>query len=238
MSHPLIRKLKTIARLSPEDEDAILKLPMELCDEPPDRDIVREGDRPKRSCIIVDGFMCRYRLLESGKRQIMAFHIPGDMPDLISLHLGVMDHTLGTLTPCRLAFVAHEHLHRLCRDRPNLNHALWRDTLISWSVLGAWITGIGRKPALNRVAHLLCEVSTRLEAVGLAEDFVSELPITQTELGDATGLSYVQVNRNLQDLRSMGLITLRKQTLSILNWQKLSEIAEFHPGYLHLIAHA
>jgi CRP-like cAMP-binding protein len=94
--------------------------------------------------------------------------------------------------------------------------------------------GMGRRSAYTRIAHVLCEVFVRLKAVGLANGHECELPITQTELGDALGLSTVHVNRSLQELRGHGLIRLRGKSLVILNWDRLTEAGEFDPLYLHL----
>ena len=94
--HPLVRKLESITDLMPEERQALLDLPMKVQAIGADQDIVREGDRPSRCCLLVQGFACRYKITALGKRQIMAFHIPGDIPDLQSLHLATLDHSLGT----------------------------------------------------------------------------------------------------------------------------------------------
>jgi CRP-like cAMP-binding protein len=103
-NHPLIRKMESIATLSEEEKAALLRLPMQVTDLRADQDIVREGDRPMRSCAIIAGYVCRCKTTAEGRRQIMSFHIPGEIPDLHSLHLTVMDHTLQTITPCRVGF--------------------------------------------------------------------------------------------------------------------------------------
>ncbi len=230
----LIRKLESIAPLAPEEKAALLRLPLRLHAVAADRDVVREGDRPAECCLIVEGFACRYNLTDEGKRQILSFHISGDIPDLQSLHLDVMDHSLGTLVPSRLAFIQHEDLRSLMRSHPRLGDLFWRDTLIDAAVFRQWMVGLGRRSAHTRIAHLLCELLVRLRAVELAEDHAFDLPVTQTELGDALGLSTVHVNRVLQDLRSENLISLRGGTLTVLDWDGLKTAGEFDPVYLHL----
>ena len=136
-----------------------------------------------------------------GKRQILSFHISGDIPDLQSLHLSVMDHSLGTLIPCKLAFIQHDDLRSLMRNHPRLGDLFWRDTLIDAAVFRQWVVNVGRRQALARMAHLLCELLVRLRAVELVEDHAFDLPVTQAELADALGISNVHVNRVLQDLR-------------------------------------
>lgn len=230
----LIRKLRSIAPLSDQEKHAVQTLPLDLKVLGPDQDIVREGDRPSECCLLLEGFACRYKLTEAGKRQIFSFHIPGDIPDLQSLHLKVMDHHLGTLTRCKVAFIPHESLEGLRRSWPRISDVLWRDTLIDAAVFREWMVGIGRRSAYTRIGHVLCEILVRMRAVGLANGHECELPVTQTELGDALGLSTVHVNRSLQELRADGLIRLNNGVLSVLDWEGLKKAGEFDPTYLHL----
>jgi CRP-like cAMP-binding protein len=196
---------------------------------------VRAGDTPSESCLIVAGFACRYILTAEGKRQILSFHIAGDIPDLQSLHIDVMDHSLATLAPSSLAFIQHNDLRTIMRSHLRLGDLLWRDTLIDAAIFRQWMVGLGRRDAFGRIAHLLCELLVRLRAVELVEDHAFTLPVTQAELGDAFGLSTVHVNRVLQDLRGDGLITLRGVSLKVLDWEGLKKAGEFDPTYLHLV---
>jgi CRP-like cAMP-binding protein len=221
--YPLIRKLESIAVLSDEERQAILCLPLRVSTLGADQDIVREGDRASECCVIIDGFACRYKLLHDGRRQIMSFHISGDIPDLQSLHLNVMDHSLGTLTPSTVGSVPHESVRELIKQCPVIGDLFWRDTMIDSAVFREWMVGMGRRSAYARIAHLLCEILIRLKAVGLESDHACELPVTQNELGDALGLSTVHVNRTLQELRGDGLITLRGTLLKIENWEGLKK---------------
>ena len=230
----LIRKLESIVELSEEEKRAVLGLPFTIRTVEADQDLVRDGDRPTECCLIIEGFACRYKLTAEGKRQIMSFHISGDIPDLQSLHLEVMDHGLGTLVPSKVGFIQHEHMRELCHRCPRIGDVFWRDTLIDAAVFREWMIGIGRRSAYTRIAHLLCEVLVRLRAVGLANGNDIELPVTQAELGDALGLSTVHVNRVLQELRGKDLITLRGRSLSVQDWPGLKEAGEFDPTYLHL----
>jgi CRP-like cAMP-binding protein len=230
----LIRKLESIAPLMPEEKAALLRLPLRLRTVATHQDIVLAGNTPSESCLIVQGFACRYILTAEGKRQILSFHIAGDIPDLQSLHIDVMDHSLATLVPSSLAFIQHDDLRSLMRSHPRLGDLLWRDTLIDAAVFRQWMVGLGRRDAYSRVAHLLCELLVRLRAVELVEDHAFTLPVTQAELGDAFGLSTVHVNRVLQDLRSDGLITLHGGSLKVLDWEGLQRAGEFDPTYLHL----
>ena len=234
----LIRKLASISPLTAEETECLAGLSLSSKSFPADQDVVNEGERPSESCLVVEGFVCRYKLTESGKRQIFSFHLPGDLPDLQSLHLQVMDHSVMTLTPSKLAFIPHESLKKIMHQRPRIADLMWRDTLIDAAVFREWMLGIGRRSAETRIAHVLCEVLVRMRAVGLANAHACELPITQAELGDALGLSTVHVNRSLQELRGRGLITLRGSVLTVEDWEGLKKAGEFDPTYLHLAKEA
>src|SRR3712207_2250303 len=144
-----------------------------------DQDVVREGDRPLRSFVVLGGYTATYKMTGDGKRQIQAFHIPGDIPDLQSLQLRVLDNSICTLTPCRVGFVQHEHLRELCRRQPRIMEAFWRQTLIDGAIFREWMTNIGRREAYSRMAHILCEWIVRLKAVDLVDGFSCDLPMTQ-----------------------------------------------------------
>jgi CRP-like cAMP-binding protein len=189
---------------------------------------------PSRSCLILSGFAAVYKVTGEGKRQIVSFAIAGDIPDLQSLHLKVLDNSVGTITLCRVGFIPHEVLRNICLRYPRIASAFWRETLIDAAIFREWMTSIGRREGYIRIAHLLCEMMVRLKAVGLAEGHACDLPITQAEFGDALGLTTVHVNRILQQLRADGLIQTQGTRLNIPDWDKLKEAGEFDPTYLHL----
>ena len=230
---PIIRHFETIIKLHDDERAALEKLPMQLSDIRPDQEIVREGDRPTRCFAILEGFACTSKVTDEGKRQIMAFHVPGDMPDVQSLHLDVLDITIGTLTPCKVGFIQHEAMRDLCARFPRITGALWRDTLISGAIFREWVMNVGRRQAYGRMAHLLCEWIVKMRAAGLSEGHACELPITQSELADATGMTTVHVNRTLMELRRDGLIELKGSKLRALDWERLKQAGGFDPTYLH-----
>jgi CRP-like cAMP-binding protein len=231
---PLLRRLESVFDLSAEERDAIINLPMTIRDLKADQDIVRDQDRPSQCCLLLEGWAFRYKVLEGGKRQIYSFHIPGDMPDLQSLHLQVMDHSLGTLMPSKVGFIPHQTVRAFVRAQPRIGDAFWRDTLIDGAVFREWMAGIGRREAYARIAHLLCELFVRIKVVGLNDGNEFQMPITQNEIGDALGLSTVHVNRTLQELRGNGLISTRNGSVLVHDWEALRQAGEFDPTYLHL----
>ena len=233
--HPLIRKLESQGlALSEEEVAALLAMPMQVETLRADQDIVREGDRPTRSCLLLDGYAATYKTTPAGKRQIVAFHIAGDIPDLQSAQLDTLDTSLGTLTPAKVAFVRHEVINAVCERHFRIARAFWRQTLIDAAIFREWVVNVGRREALNALAHVMCEFVIRMRAMGFADGAECELPMTQAELGDALGISTVHVNRTLQELRAAGLIRLQGARLTVLDWEGLKEVGEFDPTYLHL----
>ncbi len=122
--NPLIRKLNSIFTLTDDERRALEGLPMQVAVLKENQDIVREGDSPSRCCLLLSGFACTYKVTGEGRRQIMAFNIAGDVPDLQSLHLKVLDNSVGTITPCRVGFIPHEALHDICARHPPIAHLL------------------------------------------------------------------------------------------------------------------
>jgi len=237
-SRPLARKLESVLALSDAEKEAIGSIRGTIKRFSRRQDLVCQGDRPSECCLILDGFAYRYKLTESGKRQIFSFHIPGDIPDLQSLHMDVMNHSPGSLTEVEAMFISHGTVRDLVRRRPRIGDAFWRDTLIDAAVFREWIVNVGRREAYGAMAHLLCEFYTRLRSVGLTNGSACEMPFTQADLADAVGISNVHTNRVLQELRAAGLISLRPRSLTVEDWEGLKEAGEFDPAYLHLRSQA
>lgn len=231
----LIRQLETVSRLDDEDRRLLRLLPMRSRSMEENRDIFREGHVSTECCVIVSGVACRYKIVVGGRRQILSFHFAGDMPDLQSLLLGKMDHCLSVLTKAEVALVPHEAIRTISEQRPALAKAFYRQALVDGSIFREWIANVGRRMALERVAHLICECFERMRALGLADDKTFELPITQSELGDATGLSNVHINRSMQTLRKAGLVISKGKVHTIPDWARLREAADFNSDYLHFL---
>jgi CRP-like cAMP-binding protein len=226
--------MESVFAVTDDERQALETLPMQLAVIKADQDIVRIGDRPSRCCLILSGFACTYKVTAEGKRQIVSFNLPGDIPDLQSLHLKVLDTSIATISTCRVGFITHEALRDICDRYPRITAAFWREALIDAAIFREWVTNVGRREAYTRMAHVLCELLVRLRAVGLAEDHVCDLPITQGEFADALGVSNVHVNRVLQQMRADGLIETKGTQLKIPDWDRLKQVGEFDPTYLHL----
>ncbi|WP_347339686.1 Crp/Fnr family transcriptional regulator [Bradyrhizobium aeschynomenes] len=233
----LIRRLRSATQLGEDDIAAVRALPLQVKAVEPETPIALEGDRPHACCIIVNGFAYRSKLTESGKRQILSFHIPGDIPDLQSLVLKTMDHDLVTISAATLAFIDHADLSRLIDTHAAVARALWRETMVDAAMFRERILNLGVRSASARMAHLLVELRQRLAEVGLVEidDKEYRFPITQSALADALGLSTVHVNRVLQEFRSQRVLDIRKNLVKLIDVEKVVAAGEFDPAYLHLI---
>ncbi len=183
---------------------------------------------------MLSGLSARYNLISDGRRQISVIHIPGDFVDLHSLLIEPMDHCVVALTPCRIATVAHQTLRDLTGAEPHLMRLLWLLTVIDAAIFRQRLVAAARLPAEAQLARFFCEMHERLSIVGLTNDFGFDLPLTQTDLSDAMGLSLVHVNRCLQKMRSEGLFRWQGGRVTILDWARLTDLAEFDPTYLNL----
>ncbi|HYW17350.1 MAG TPA: Crp/Fnr family transcriptional regulator [Allosphingosinicella sp.] len=232
----VLRRLETRGPLSEPDRAAVRSLPFTLRTLEPSTYLVREGEPSKTCALLLGGFAYRHKVTGEGERQIMALHMRGEFLDLQNCYLGIADHNVQMLTRCEIASVPSAALRKLALDHPAAGRAMWIDTLIDASIFREWIANVGRRNSISRISHLLCEVALRLEAAGLGEDDRYEMPMTQEQIADCTGLTPVHVNRVLKELGRLGLIDRERRSVSILNWEGLRHIGDFNTRYLHLQA--
>ena len=233
MNGALVHKLRQFGPLSNQEQSLVESASFAVRQIESQHDLVREGDRPTHCRFLLDGFACRYKVLEDGRRQIVGLHVPTDFCDLTSLLLGTLDYSLATLTPAQVALIPHMTLLDWTRHNPGLSRLLWRATLVDAAISREWIVNVGRRTAYQRTAHLFCELVQRLRSAGLANEHACELPLTQVQLADALGLTPVHVNRTLQWLRSEKLVEFAGGMLTVRNWRELKQAAGFDPAYLH-----
>ena len=234
MGNPLTLKLEHGSKLTPGDRQRLDALIQTSCRIEAGQDLIRENDPPEHVRLILDGFVCRYKILEDGRRSIIAYLVPGDICDLHVAILRRMDHAMATLTPCTIVFMAPDVIVDLTTNYPRIAHALWWSTLVDAAILREWLVSLGQRPADQRLAHLFCELLLRLQTVRLADENSYPLPLTQEALADTLGISTVHVNRVLQQMREDGLVVFRDHRLVIPNVERLKEFAGFDSNYLHL----
>ncbi|MBI0535916.1 Crp/Fnr family transcriptional regulator [Roseomonas sp. KE2513] len=236
-SNPLILKLEQFTRLSFEEKQLLNVAASEGVRQiGPRGDIIREGDRPQTLNIVLSGWACRYKHLEDGRRQIISLVLPGDFCDSHVFVLRQMDHSIGSLTPVTYAQLPRRRVEEMTAKHPRLSQAFLWDALVNAAIQREWTVSLGQRHALERMAHLMCEIFLRLRGVGQTEGNSCDLPLTQAGMADAMGLSVVHVNRTLQELRAMKLIVLKGRTLTIPDIAALQDAAQFNPNYLHLDA--
>jgi CRP-like cAMP-binding protein len=234
MSNPFVRKMENFVRLSSEDRRSLEGAVERTHHLGSRKNIIAEGDEPNLVNVVLQGWACRYKMLPDGRRQIISLLLPGDMCDPHVFLLPVMDQSLGTLTAVVLAKVSGATIRALTERSSALAEALNWEMLASAEIQREWTVSLGRRTALERLAHLLCEISMRMHATGLRNGSDCEFPLTQTDLADAMGLSTVHVNRTMQELKASGAVEVRSKRLVIHDRDRLEELAMFDPGYLHL----
>jgi CRP-like cAMP-binding protein len=231
----LIRKLEHFVRLSPSDRAILTRAASERVRKfGPRADITREGERPKDVHLILSGWACRYKQLEDGRRQVVSFFLPGDMCDLNVFILKEMDHSIGTITAVSVADLSREFFDEISTGYPRIATALWWETLVNAAIQREWTMNLGQRTALERMAHLFCEIFFRLRLAGFTRGLSCDFPLTQADLADATGLSKVHVNRTLQELRAGNLVVLKGKTLTVPSLERLMDTGLFNANYLHM----
>lgn len=235
VAEPVIRRLSALRPLSTEARASLEHAMFEgLHRAGSGEDLISEGDPVDSVRIVVSGWLCRYKTLEDGRRQIVNFIFPGESCDAHAFLLSVMDHSIATMTPVVYSEIRRARFESLMASDRSLAEAFWCETLVNNVIQREWAINLGRRVALERVAHLFCEMFERLRPVGMVDGNSCVMPVTQMDLADATGLSVVHLNRTLQELRASGLIVLRERTLTIPDLDALKDAALYSPSYLQL----
>ncbi len=231
----LIDRLSQRALVSDEDKAALAALPSVRRILNQNTYLVREGEMPRACCsIVLSGLAYRHKLAHDGKRQIVSIHLTGDLLDLEHLFLNVADHSVQALTELMILDIDRAALQEMALTRPSIGRALWVDGLIDASIAREWVLNVGRRDGRARIAHILCELAVRMRAAGVLDSVSFQLPMTQEQLGDATGMTGVHVNRMVKSLAADGLIEHSGRTIAIRDWKGICREGDFNPLYLHL----
>lgn len=233
MAQMFIEKLAHGASLTVSDKDVLSNLVSPPRHVPAHTELWAEVDKPHALPLLLDGWACRYRILETGARQILSILLPGDLCEPFGTLPDFVDYSVATLTAAEVALVQPAALRQASQDNKTLEKALWWDLLMVISIEREHMVSLGRRSASERLAHLLCELHLRLELVGRVDDLTFTLPMIQADLADTLGLSTVHLNRSLQDLRGLGLITFKEKRLTIHDLEGIRQLATFDPSYLH-----
>lgn len=230
---PVLSKLERLVRLDETDRALVQSLPYTIRQVDAGQNLIKEGTPATECSVLLSGYACRAKYSANGGRQILSFHLPGDLLDLQHLLLAVADHNVQTITEATVAWIPKAELRRIAKKSYRIGAALWRDSLIDASIFREWVLNVGRRDAKSRIAHLLCEFAARCEHAGLGSARQFRLPMTQEQIADATGLTGVHVNRMLRVLEDDGLIARERRDIRIVDWQRMRGMADFDPTYLH-----
>jgi CRP-like cAMP-binding protein len=235
LSKHLIRRLTGPAELSPNDQEDLDRLGQQRVRYFLQRtSIIEEDERSESFYLIHEGWACGYKALEDGRRQIIAFYLPGDICHLNGFVLGRMDYSIGTITAATISEITQRTYDDLVERKSSIATAICREFLVGFAVQREWTFNIAQRDALARVAHLICELFLRLKRVGLTNGDSCEFPLTQIDLGEALGLTAIHVNRMLQQLRANNLVVFKERQLTIPDIKALQRVAAFNDNYLHL----
>jgi CRP-like cAMP-binding protein len=229
-----VSRLNSRSVLTDDEVSAVLGLNGHLAEVAARTDFVRFGEPVDHSCLIVKGLAGRFGQNRNGTRQITCLHIPGDMADLPSVVSPKSGWGLSALTATTILRIPHADLRRVAATHPGIAEAFWRDCVADGSFFSEWVVNVGRRDSISRVAHVFCEMAIRCEQAGQGDRHSFALPITQTDLADATGMTGVHVNRTLRDLRTRSIAELRAGTVTIHNWDELVRTGDFDAGFMLL----
>ncbi len=233
MENRFIDKLRRFGHLNEKEVDALAVATSRPRKVAARRDLIREGDRPGPVFVILEGWACRYKILPSGTRQVLAYLMPGDSCDLHIGLLAEMDHSIQTVTPALVATIERAEMEAMMDKHRGVAKAMYTGQLIDEGTMRAWITSMGRRASIERVAHLMCELYLRARNIGLPTEPAFALPLSQLLLADSLGMTPVHLNRVLKELRLAGAMTLKRGSLLITDPAKLIQIAGFDENYLH-----
>jgi CRP-like cAMP-binding protein len=232
--NPLTRKLAHFSPMPAVEREVLDGLAADEKSFPADVDIATEGNVARFGFLMKEGTAIRYRDLPDGGRQIITFLIAGDLCDLHAFAPSVMDHSIGTITPVRVAPISRAKMMEAFLRYPRIAAALRWSALQEEAMLRERIVALGRRDARGRLAYLFCELLWRHEAIGLAANNAFRLELTQLELGDTLGLTAVHVNHVFKEFRKRRLIRIEQKVLTLQDLPELQRIAGFSSNYLKL----
>jgi CRP-like cAMP-binding protein len=235
MSHdatPLTLRLGRLVPLTPEETELLRELQSAGRRVERGREIVVEGRRYDGLQILLDGVALRDRVLNDGRRQVLNVVLPGDFIGFPGCFFENALYTIAALSECTVSPVPFTRLLGLFESHPRIGAAIFWSLSCEAAMYAEHLIGVGRRSALERVAHFLLEMLTRLQAIGLADERSFRLPLTQEVLADALGLSVQYVNQTIRQLRQENLVTIERQQVTIHNLEALTALADFERTYL------
>lgn len=196
--------------------------------------IVHEGDPAIELFLIQEGWTCVHKVLSTGARQIIAFPLPGDVVGLSDIMAGRATGSLESLTEVVVSPIPTALVRDMLTLSTPVGRMLSRCLEQTNAITVEHLVNTGRRSALARTAHLFLEFASRLKLIGVSVDAGFELPINQTCIADALGMTPIHTNRILRQLREAHLMTLKSGVVEIHNWSALADVASFSADYLSI----
>lgn len=232
-AEPLIRRLNALHPLRPHETAALVNLVQDVRTVPHDQDILVEHQRVGEATVLLDGLACHYRIMASARRQMTGVVVPGDFCDYGFLSSSPVQHNVISLGHAVIGTIELAQFSALGERHPDIIVAAMRAAAIEQARVRELVVSLGARDALKRMAYFLCELHHRMKMIGLvSEAGTFPLSMTQSDLGEALGLSTVHVNRTIQQLRRRGLITIGQGSVTIHDGQALGDVATFDGRYL------
>jgi CRP-like cAMP-binding protein len=232
-SETFARRLNALYPLQLHEVSAIVSLLRDAAAIPTHHEILVDQKVAGEAVVLLEGLACHYRVLDNARRQMTGFVVPGDFCDHGFLSSSPVRQCVMSVGPAFIARIDLAQLAGVADKLPNILVAVMRAASIEQACARELVISLGARDALQRMAHFLCEMYSRLDAVGLVtEGGQFELAVTQAELGEALGLSTVHVNRTVQQLRKKKLITIGNGRVAIPDFARLTSIASFNGRYL------
>lgn len=233
--NPLAVKMALFADLAPSEVELLESVTRNVRTVHAEQVIVHEGSRTDHICLLVEGLAYRYKMLSGGRRQILGYLVAGDLCDTHFTLNNRPDHSLAAVCNSKIVRIPIERVAAIIASYPRLAIALSLSALVDSAILREWLVNVGQRDAVQRLGHFLCEMESRFRSVGRVDaDGSFDLPVNQTTLADTIGATPVHTNRILQRLRQAGLICLSRRRLTILDRQKLVNLAGFDDNYLRM----
>jgi CRP/FNR family transcriptional regulator len=192
---------------------------------PPNRLLVDKGEVGVVLYRIASGWAYRYRTSSGGCRQILDFLMPGEIVGLQAALLGVLDHSVRSLTPLRVTMLDARIVSEAFRSEPNLAMRLSRHSVAEALRVDEMLTVIGCSDAVGRIAFLMMTLYQRQAAREEIDPLACPFPLRRQHLADALGLTGAHINRTLNRLREDGIAQLDQHVLSIRDLPRLAELA-------------
>jgi CRP-like cAMP-binding protein len=196
------------------------------------QEIIVEGKTYRTLFIVMEGVAIRYRILRDGRRHVLSVLLPGDIAGITACFFESSLYSVRTITDSWVSPVPLARVMSLFHSHPQLAAKLFWSFSCEAAIYAEHLIAIGRRTALERVAHFLLELLTRLQAVQLADERSFCLPLTQELIADALGLSIPYVNQALRTLRDDNLVCIKDKIVIIKDVDALSALVDFERHYL------